>query len=106
MTKKEITKQLLKDETCDHCKYYFLKACTKTKDAPPTERTCKDFERGTYGRKLNVTWSQQTFENLKEWALNPGAEGELTKAVNEEMKNEIDKVIENDQKRTNKPTKR
>ena len=112
MTKKEITKRLLKDETCIHCKYHFVNSgmdhfCTREESdiLIPKEQTCEEFERGQCGRKLKVTWTQQAYQDLKSWTgLN--AEDELMKAVGEEMKNEIDKVIENDQKRTNKFTKK
>jgi hypothetical protein len=108
MTKKEITKRLLKDETCIHCKYNNRGVCTKDEKNNidiPKEQTCEQFERGQWARKLKVTWSQQAYQDLKAWQ-GIDVEEELIKAVSEEMKNEIDKVIENDQKRTNKLTKR
>ncbi len=69
MTKKEITKKLLKNETCNNCKYCsFVKQCVKDEKKTldlPKEQTCKCFERGQWSRKLKVTWTQQAYQDLK-----------------------------------------
>jgi hypothetical protein len=98
MTKKEITKKLLKDETCAHCKYFWAENilgngpfCTKRNNDKklPKEYTCEDFEKRPVGKKLKVTWSQQSLQDLKAWH-GLDAEEELTKAASEEMKSAIE----------------
>jgi hypothetical protein len=62
LTKKETTKKLLKNETCQYCKYYriykfgSLHVCTRTNNdsSLPTEQTCKEFKRGN---TLGVNWT-------------------------------------------------
>jgi hypothetical protein len=99
MTKKEITKRLLKDETCNNCKYCnIVQQCSKDEKKNvdlPKELTCEQFEKGQWTRKLKVTWSQQAYQDIKAWTTGPSAEEEITKAVGEEMKKEIDRMYLN-----------